>query len=144
MKKIMHSGLIVCLCTLLFMSSAQAHHSFASEFDQNRPIVVEGIVKRMSFANPHSYIYLEVTTESGEVQDWAIGGTSPNALLRRGWSKKSLPAGTRIKVRGFQARDRSHRAYGADITLPDGSQLFIGSTGIGAPPVEGEEKEEEE
>ena len=121
------------LCALLLMPTARAHHSFASEFDQQRPVLIEGVVKRMSFANPHSYIYMEVTTDSGEVEEWAIGGTSPNALLRRGWSKKSLPAGTKIKVRGFQARDRSNRAYGADITLPDGSKLFMGTTGIGGP-----------
>lgn len=134
MKRTILSGLTACLCAMLFMSSSQAHHSFASEFDQNRPIMVEGVVKRMSFSNPHSYIYIEVTTDSGEVQEWAIAGASPNALLRRGWSRKSLPAGTKIKVRGFQARDRSRRASGADITLSDGSKLFMGSIGAGAAP----------
>jgi hypothetical protein len=110
-----------------------AHHSFAAEFDANRPIALTGVVQRMEFSNPHSWIYLDVTTDAGDVQQWAIEGAAPNALLRRGWSRSSLPAGTVIQVRGFQARDRTNRAAGQQITLPDGSQLFVGSPGIGSP-----------
>jgi len=110
-----------------------AHHSFAAEFDISRPVRLSGTVNRMEFSNPHSWIYLNVTTNSGEVQEWAVEGAAPNALLRRGWNRNSLPAGTEISVRGFQARDRSFRAAGRDVTLPDGSSLFVGSTGIGAP-----------
>ncbi len=111
-----------------------AHHSFASEFDATRPVALVGVVKRMQFSNPHSWIYIDVTTEAGEVQEWAIEGAAPNALLRRGWNRNSLPAGTEISVRGFQARDRTRRAAGRDIRLPDGSELFVGSTGVGAGP----------
>lgn len=124
----------IVLGAALIASKGNAHHSFASEFDANRPIALVGIVKRMEFSNPHSWIYVEVTTDAGEVQEWAIEGAAPNALLRRGWSRNSLPAGTEIRVRGFQARDRTHRAAGRDVTLPDGSELFVGSTGIGAAP----------
>jgi hypothetical protein len=112
---------------------AVAHHSFAAEFDINRPVELDGVVTRMEFSNPHSWIYVEVTTDAGEVQEWAIEGAAPNALLRRGWNRNSLPPGTEISVRGFQARDRTQRAAGRDVTLPDGSKLFVGSTGIGAP-----------
>jgi len=117
-----------------------AHHSFAAEFDSSRPVMLKGVVKRMEFTNPHSWIYVDVTTESGEVQEWAIEGAAPNALLRRGLNRNSLPPGTEISVRGFQARDRTLRAAGRDVTLPDGSKLFVGSTGVGAPDEErGEE-----
>ena len=112
---------------------AEAHHSFAAEFDVTRPIRLSGTVKRMEFSNPHSWIYLEVVTDGGEVQEWAVEGAAPNALIRRGWNKNSLPPGTKINVQGFQARDRSFRAAGRDVTLPNGSSLFVGSTGIGAP-----------
>ncbi|HMB72257.1 MAG TPA: DUF6152 family protein [Gammaproteobacteria bacterium] len=117
---------------------AWAHHSFAAEFDVSRPIMLRGIVDRMEFSNPHSWIYVEVTTDSGEVQQWAIEGAAPNALLRRGFSRNSLPSGIEITVRGFQARDRTFRAAGRDVTLPDGSKLFVGSGGVGAPPGEEE------
>lgn len=111
-----------------------AHHSFAAEFDASRPVMLSGVVQRMEFANPHSWIYLEVTTSSGDVEEWAIEGAAPNALLRRGWNRRSLPSGTEITVRGFQARDRTNRAAGQRVTLPDGTELFVGSTGIGAAP----------
>jgi hypothetical protein len=115
-------------------ANSNAHHSFASEFDGNRPIELEGVVKEMRFSNPHSWIYLTVKTASGEVQEWAVEGAAPNALLRRGFSKSSLPAGTEVKIRGFQARDRTNRAAGSEVTLKkDGSRLFVGSTGVGAP-----------
>jgi hypothetical protein len=114
-------------------STSSAHHSFASEFDANRPIELEGVVKEMRFSNPHSWIYLTVQTSSG-AEDWAVEGAAPNALLRRGFSRSSLPAGTEVRIRGFQARDRSNRAAGSEITLlKDGSRLFVGSTGTGAP-----------
>ena len=115
---------------------ALAHHSFAAEFDINRPIELDGVVTRMEFSNPHSWLHLEVTTDSGEVQQWQVEGGAPNALIRRGWNRNSIPAGIKVHVEGFQARDRSFRASGREITLPDGSSLFMGSTGIGAPSAE--------
>jgi hypothetical protein len=115
---------------------AFAHHSFAAEFDINRPIELDGVVTRMEFSNPHSWLHLEVTTESGEVQQWQVEGGAPNALIRRGWNRNSIPPGIRVHVEGFQARDRSFRASGREITLPDGSSLFMGSVGIGAPSAE--------
>jgi len=110
-----------------------AHHSFAAEFDINRPIQLEGVVTRMEFSNPHSWLHIEVTTDAGEKQQWAVEGGAPNALIRRGWNRNSIPAGTPVFVEGFQARDRSYRASGREVKLPDGSSLFMGSTGIGAP-----------
>jgi hypothetical protein len=110
-----------------------AHHSFAAEFDINRPIKLEGVVTRMQFSNPHSWLHIEVTTAAGEKQQWAVEGGAPNALIRHGWNRNSIPAGTKVFVEGFQAKDRSFRASGRDITLPDGSSLFMGQGGAAAP-----------
>jgi hypothetical protein len=113
-----------------------AHHSFAAEFDINRPIKLDGVVTRMEFSNPHSWLHLEVTTETGEKQQWMVEGGAPNALIRNGWNRNSVPAGIRVHVEGFQAKDRSFRASGRDITLPDGKSLFMGQGGAAAPSAE--------
>jgi len=112
---------------------ALAHHSFSAEFDIDQPVQLRGEVIRMEFTNPHSYIYLKVTTDSGEVQEWAIEGGAPNALIRRGWSRDSLPPGTEVSVVGYRSRDGENRASGGAVTLPDGSELNVTSVGIGAP-----------
>jgi hypothetical protein len=87
----------------------------------------------MEWINPHSWIHLEVMNDAGETVVWMIEGGAPNALLRRGFNRDSLPTGTEIRVQGFQAKDGSNRANGRDITFADGRKLFVGSSGTGAP-----------
>jgi hypothetical protein len=110
-----------------------AHHSFAAEFDAKKPVKMTGTVVKMEWINPHSWIHIDVKRPDGKVERWMVEGGAPNALLRRGWNKNSLPEGTEIIVEGFQAKDGSNRANGRDITFPDGKKLFVGSSGIGAP-----------
>lgn len=112
---------------------ALAHHSFAAEFDINQPIELKGEVVRMVFTNPHSRIFLKVTTASGEVQEWSIEGGAPNALIRRGWNRDSLKPGTQVTVLGYRARDGSLSASGGSVKLPDGQELDAKDTGAGAP-----------
>jgi hypothetical protein len=132
-QKIVAATALAGLITLGAALPAAAHHSFAAEFDINQPIQLRGTVIRMEFTNPHSWIYLRVTTDSGEVQEWAIEGGAPNALIRRGWNRDSLPAGTEVTVLGYRSRDGTLRANGASVTLPDGSTLNASSSGAGAP-----------
>ena len=113
-----------------------AHHSFAAEFDINRPIKLDGVVTKMEFSNPHSWLHLEIVTATGEKQQWMVEGGAPNALIRNGWSRNSVAPGTKVHVEGFQAKDRSFRASGRDITLPDGKSLFLGQGGAAAPSAE--------
>ena len=133
MKIKLIASLILFAGTTLTSSLSLAHHSFASEFDINQPVELEGLVTRMQWSNPHAWVHMEVTTASGEKQQWMVEGGAPNALIRRGWNRDSLPAGTPIKAVGYRARDGSFRANGTDITMPDGSKLFVGSSGRGAP-----------
>lgn len=118
---------------VLAAASVSAHHAFAAEFDANKPITLKGTVTKMEWINPHSWIHLDVKGSDGKIVSWMIEGGAPNALLRRGFTKDSLPAGTQILVEGYQAKNGTHKANGRDLTLPDGKKLFVGSSGTGAP-----------
>ena len=127
----------VCFVLLLAVVSAPAavwaHHSFAAEFDANQPITLKGTVVRMDWINPHSWIHLDVKNTDGSVTRWMVEGGTPNTLVRRGFTKASLQPGTEITVEGFRAKNGANRANGADLILPDGRRLFMGSSGTGSP-----------
>jgi hypothetical protein len=112
---------------LLAVVPARAHHAFAAEFDADKPVKLKGTVTKMEWINPHAWIHIDVKGEDGTVTNWMIEAAAPNSLLRRGWNKNSLPAGTEILVEGFQAKDQSNRANGSVITFADGKKLFVGN-----------------
>ena len=94
---------------------------------------LRGPITKLEWVNPHAWIHLEHTNEAGEKEQWMVEGGTPNTLLRRGLTRKSLQPGSVIVVRGFQAKDRSNRANGRDLTFEDGRKIFMGSSGTGAP-----------
>ena len=111
-----------------------AHHAFAAEFDQNKPLKLKGTVTKWEVVNPHSWIHMDVKADDGTVTPWMIEGGSPNNLYRLGFTRDSLPPGTEIVVEGYQAKDKSNRAVGKNITFTDGRRLFLGLSSLESEP----------
>ena len=113
------------------------HHAFSAEFDKDAPINIEGKVSKVEWINPHAWIHVDVEQPDGSTQAWMVEGGTPNTLLRAGIHKRSLPIGSEIKVRGYQAKDKrcepACKANGRDLTFADGRKVFMGSSGTGAP-----------
>jgi hypothetical protein len=123
MKRIvMAVGLAVTLAGV----SVGAHHAFSAEFDQEKPVNLEGALTRADWVNPHAWLYIDVKSPDGKVANWAIELGPPNALLRRGWKRSSMQVGTIIKVEGFAAKNGKEFANATNVTFPDGTKIFAG------------------
>ena len=121
---------------ILASSSAAvtAHHSFAAQYDANKPVTLKGIVSKVEWTNPHARFYVDVRDEHGTVTNWNLELASPNVLVRNGWSRKSLNVGDEIVVEGSLAKDGPKMANARVVRLADGRRVFAGSSGGDAPP----------
>ena len=138
----MRAKLVLVLASRILMMGlhVRAHHSFAAEFDIDKPVTLKGTLTKMSWVNPHGWIYIDVKEPDGKVTNWAVEAGAPNALLRRGLRNSDFPVGTEVVVEGYRAKNGSDIANGGSVVLADGKKLFVGSSGTGAPYEEKEKK----
>jgi len=127
-------ALLGALALLATAGPLVAHHAFGAEFDKDAPVKLQGKIVRLEWVNPHTWIHLDAIQADGTTETWAVEGGTPNVLLRRGLRRDCLTPGTEIIVDGYQAKDHSlKRANGRDVTFTDGTRIFLGSSGTGAP-----------
>ena len=124
---------IVATTVLATSVPALAHHSFAAEYDASKPITLAGTVTRIELINPHAWLYIEVRDAQGNAAQWNVEMGAPNALIRRGINKNSVPVGAKVTVDGYRAKDGTNTVNGTTIKLADGRSLFSGSSNPGAP-----------
>ena len=124
------------LVALAWLPSAvlHAHHSFAAEFDADKPITLRGTLTKIEIINPHGWIYVDVKNPDGSITNWAVEAGSANTLLKRGLRKTRFPVGSEVVIKGFLAKSGRRVANGQTVTFQDGRDFFLGSSGTpGAP-----------
>ena len=128
MRRIGARRVVLCAVVLVAALRLSAHHSFSAEFDSNKPVRIEGKVTEMEWINPHAWIHIDVIGTDGKVTNWMVECGPPGILLRRGFTKKSLEAGTEVIAEGYQAKSGVFRANASSITFKDGRRLFVGGS----------------
>jgi len=131
----------VALLMLVLVVPARAHHAFAAEFDSTQPIKLQGVVTKIDWMNPHTWVYVDAKDEKGNIQHWQFETGAPNELVRRGWKRNDLKVGDTVTIDGFKAKKLVSNTgvltgNARSITLPSGLKVFSGSANDAGPAVQ--------
>ena len=125
------NGNVLKLCAasmFCLAASADAHHSFSAQYDRDKPVTLTGAVSKIEWTNPHARIYIDVEDENGNLVNWDFELGPPNGLMRLGWNARSLSEGQIVTIEGFLSKTEPHVANARAVKLPDGRQVFAGSS----------------
>jgi V8-like Glu-specific endopeptidase len=112
---------------LLLAIPVLAHHSFGAEYDVDKPVTVMGVITKIEWTNPHTYLFMDVKDDKGNVANWKFEGYPPVVLNRTGWRKDiTMKVGDTVTVFGWRARDGTNWGHSREITFADGKKLFFG------------------
>jgi Family of unknown function (DUF6152) len=133
------AAIIACAITTAALPIS-AHHSFAAEYDASKAIRITGVINKVEWTNPHSYLYIDVKDDHGNLVTWTSEGGAPNALSRRGFRRNDIKLGDTVTIDGYGAKDGSHLMDARRITLSDGRSFYSGTPGDGGPGDPGKEQ----
>ena len=120
-------GAVAAFVAMVNVAPARAHHSFAAEFDAEKPVTVKGVITSVRLENPHSWFFLDVTGPEGKVERWSFEASTPSSLIRSGFKPGTVKPGDQVTIRGFHARDANANAgAGRELILADGREIAIG------------------
>jgi Family of unknown function (DUF6152) len=124
-----HLAALLAGAVALVAARAYAHHSFAAEFDSEKPITVKGVITQVRLENPHSWFFLDATGPDGKIEKWAFEASTPSSLIRSGFKPGTVKAGDEVTIKGYHARDANANAGAArELVMADGRAFPIGPT----------------